>query len=144
VKEAERERDKCDCVVPCLCDVLGKELGGMQASYHTEGSRPKQLIEQAVPRVGGEGEDAFLIDFDDKLKLDEGLPKVKEQKRPTLQVATSIVNVASPLGPPLQPGNLRRQSTYGGHLMNTRTLRHKVGSVQPTQVCLYSIQCSIL
>ena len=112
VKEAERERDKCDCVVPCLCDVLSKELGGIQASHHGGGGRPKQLVEQTVRHVGGGGKDAFSIDLDDKFKLDEALSKVKEQKRPSLQVATGITNVATPLAP-LQPGNLRRQATYG-------------------------------
>ena len=98
--------------MPCLCDVLGKELGGIQVSHHAGGGRPKQLVEPTVPRVGGGGEDAFLIDFDGILTLDEGLPKVKEQKRPSLQAATGIINVATPLAP-LQPGNLRRQATYG-------------------------------
>ncbi|RPB22935.1 hypothetical protein L211DRAFT_850344 [Terfezia boudieri ATCC MYA-4762] len=133
VKEAERERDKCDCVVPCLCDVLGKEIGENQANLNEGGGRLKQLIEQAAPRVGVGCEDPFLIDFDDKFKLDEGLAKVKEQKRPLLQIDTGIATVASSLAPPLQSENFRRQSTYEGQLMNTRTLRHKVGSVKPTQ-----------
>ncbi|KAF8419865.1 hypothetical protein EV426DRAFT_710890 [Tirmania nivea] len=132
-EEAEREREKCDCVVPCLCDVLGKELGGIQASHHDEGSSSKHVIEQVVPRAGGGYEDTSLIDFDDKLKFGEGLPTVKEQKRPHLQVDTGVANIARSLAPPFQSGNLRRQSTYGGHIMNTRTLRHKMGSVQPTQ-----------
>jgi len=142
--EAEEEVKICDCVVPCLCDVLGKELGGIQASYDSEGGRPKCLIEQGVPRVRGGNEDVFLIDFDDELKLDDGLPKVKEQNRPPLQVITSIVDSATPMAPPLEAGNLRSQSTYDAHLMDTRTLRQTVGNVQPTEVCLYPIRCSIL
>lgn len=142
-KEAERERDKCDCFVPCLCDILGKELGGMQTSYHEYGGRPEQVIEQAVPRIdGGVCEDAYacLLDFDDRLKSAEGFPKLNEQKRPSLQVNTGIANAARSLALPLQSANLRGQSTYEGHLRSTRTLRHKVGSVQPTQVCVCSIQ----
>jgi len=138
-KESERERDKCDCVVPCLCDVLGKDLGGMPASYHEEGSKLRKVIEQGVLRMSEGGcEDGLLIDFDDRLKLSEGLPKIKEQMKPSLHVDISIANSARPLAPPVQAAYLTRQSTYESHLLSTRTLRHKVGSVQPTQVCVLS------
>jgi len=49
----ETESEKTSVIaLSHVCDILGKELGGVQASYHSDGGRPKQLIEQSVPLVG--------------------------------------------------------------------------------------------
>lgn len=146
-KENERDIVRCDCVVPCLCDVLGRELGVSMGNVHVGLDKGREVMgnlgKLRHPEEEEELDEAFLIDLGGGLRFDKTIPvvKEKEQGRPVLHIETGTADITRASAPQVQNPETRRHSTYDSLPMSARALRHKVGSVQPTQVAYPILFC---
>lgn len=129
--EREVEWERCDCVDPCLCDVLGKDLGG-GAQVLVEQDRGKMAIEVVATGQDADDDGDTLIDLHEDWGSTSYGGKVCVQARPVLHVNTVIPDTLRERGYTHEPieakGLLMEQ--YGS---NSRVLKHKSGTAQPTQ-----------
>ena len=129
--EREVERERCDCVVPCLCDILGKDLGG-GAQVLVQQCRGKMAKELVVTGQEADGDGDTLIDLYENWGSTGHGGKVCTQGRPVLHINTVISDA-------LRGAGYTHQHIEGKGMLieqydsNSRILKHTVGTVQPTQ-----------
>ena len=129
--ERDVERERCDCVVPCLCDVLGKDLGG-GAQVLMEQCTGEMAEEVVATGHEADGDGDTLIDLYENWGPTDHGGKVCVQGRPVLHVNTVIPDTLR--GEEYTPQDMEAKGLLiEQHGPNSRTLKHKVGTVQPTQ-----------